>query len=181
MVIEPVGGRLAQAMLAMTRSSSADQNPSAGAGFARSTWSAASAVSVTPAETASAPTPGRSINTPNISRAARLRRSGERGEKARVEMFETMINLKPENQWRPGVTVDALTAEMDKALQFPGISNAWSHGTGSELMQRIAVPMIGGIVSSTTLVVIPAVYAMIKGCQLLHAAAREQPAPSPAK
>ena len=41
----------------------------------------------------------------------------------------------------------------------------WSTGTGSEVMQRIAVPMIGGMVSSTvlTLIVIPAVYALIKG------------------
>jgi Cu(I)/Ag(I) efflux system membrane protein CusA/SilA len=41
----------------------------------------------------------------------------------------------------------------------------WSHGTGSEVMQRIAVPMIGGMVSSTvlTLVVIPAIYALVKG------------------
>jgi Cu(I)/Ag(I) efflux system membrane protein CusA/SilA len=41
----------------------------------------------------------------------------------------------------------------------------WAHGTGSEVMSRIAVPMIGGMVSSTilTLVVIPAVYALIKG------------------
>ena len=41
----------------------------------------------------------------------------------------------------------------------------WSHGTGSELMQRIAVPMIGGMVSSTvlTLVVIPAIYGVVKG------------------
>jgi Cu(I)/Ag(I) efflux system membrane protein CusA/SilA len=45
---------------------------------------------------------------------------------APVEMFETIINLKPEAQWRSGVTVDTLTAEMDKALQFPGISNAWT-------------------------------------------------------
>ena len=45
---------------------------------------------------------------------------------APVEMFETIINLKPEDQWRPGVTVDSLTADMDKALQFPGISNAWT-------------------------------------------------------
>jgi copper/silver efflux system protein len=45
---------------------------------------------------------------------------------APVEMFETIINLKPEDQWHPGVTVDTLTAEMDKALQFPGISNAWT-------------------------------------------------------
>jgi len=41
----------------------------------------------------------------------------------------------------------------------------WSTGTGSEVMQRIAVPMVGGMVSSTilTLLVIPAIYAMIKG------------------
>ena len=41
----------------------------------------------------------------------------------------------------------------------------WSTGTGSEVMQRIAVPMIGGMISSTvlTLIVIPAVYALIKG------------------
>jgi copper/silver efflux system protein len=42
------------------------------------------------------------------------------------EMFETIINLKPKQQWRPGVTVDSLIAEMDKALQFPGVSNAWT-------------------------------------------------------
>jgi Cu(I)/Ag(I) efflux system membrane protein CusA/SilA len=45
---------------------------------------------------------------------------------APVEMFETIINLKPEDQWRPSVTVDTLIAEMNKALQFPGISNAWT-------------------------------------------------------
>jgi Cu(I)/Ag(I) efflux system membrane protein CusA/SilA len=44
----------------------------------------------------------------------------------------------------------------------------WSHGTGSEVMQRIAVPMIGGMVSSTilTLVVIPAIYAVVKSIRL---------------
>ena len=45
---------------------------------------------------------------------------------APTEMFETLINLKPENQWRPGMTLDKLTSEMDKALQFPGVSNAWT-------------------------------------------------------
>jgi Cu(I)/Ag(I) efflux system membrane protein CusA/SilA len=44
----------------------------------------------------------------------------------------------------------------------------WSTGTGSEVMQRIAVPMIGGMVSSTllTLIVIPAIYAVVKGISL---------------
>ena len=44
----------------------------------------------------------------------------------------------------------------------------WSHGTGAEVMSRIAVPMIGGMVSSTalTLIVIPAIYAIVKGWRL---------------
>ena len=42
------------------------------------------------------------------------------------EMFETIINLKPQVEWRHGVTIDSLTAEMDRALQFPGVSNAWT-------------------------------------------------------
>ncbi len=45
---------------------------------------------------------------------------------APLEMVETVINLKPESEWRPGVTVDSLIAEMDAALQFPGVSNAWT-------------------------------------------------------
>ena len=45
---------------------------------------------------------------------------------APTEMFETVINLKPESEWRAGMTTDKLIAEMDKALQFPGVSNAWT-------------------------------------------------------
>ena len=45
---------------------------------------------------------------------------------APTEMVETVINLKPEREWRPGLTVDKLVAEMDRSLQFPGVSNAWT-------------------------------------------------------
>ncbi|ACI91176.1 cation efflux system protein CusA [Afipia carboxidovorans OM5] len=45
---------------------------------------------------------------------------------APMEMFETIINLKPKSEWRPGVTIDSLKTEMDSALQFPGVSNAWT-------------------------------------------------------
>jgi copper/silver efflux system protein len=45
---------------------------------------------------------------------------------APTEMFETVINLKPDSEWRAGMSVDKLIAEMDKALQFPGVSNAWT-------------------------------------------------------
>jgi Cu(I)/Ag(I) efflux system membrane protein CusA/SilA len=45
----------------------------------------------------------------------------------------------------------------------------WSTGAGSEVMRRIAVPMVGGMISSTvlTLVVIPAIYALVKR-RLVH-------------
>ena len=45
---------------------------------------------------------------------------------APTEMFETIINLKPKSEWRPGLTIDGLKNEMDSALQFPGVSNAWT-------------------------------------------------------
>jgi Cu(I)/Ag(I) efflux system membrane protein CusA/SilA len=45
---------------------------------------------------------------------------------APTEMFETVINLKPESEWRPGLTTDKLIAEMDQALQFPGVANSWT-------------------------------------------------------
>jgi copper/silver efflux system protein len=53
----------------------------------------------------------------------------------------------------------------------------WAHGTGSEVMSRIAVPMIGGMVSSTilTLLVIPAVYALVKGRGLVLRGAGVRP------
>jgi copper/silver efflux system protein len=44
----------------------------------------------------------------------------------------------------------------------------WTHSTGAEVMQRIAVLMIGGMVSSIllTLIVIPAIYTFVKGMRL---------------
>ncbi len=47
-------------------------------------------------------------------------------DSAPLEMSETLINLKPEATWRTGMTVDTLIAEMDTALQIPGVSNAWT-------------------------------------------------------
>jgi copper/silver efflux system protein len=49
----------------------------------------------------------------------------------------------------------------------------WGTGTGSEVMSRIAAPMVGGMISSTvlTLVVIPAIYALVKGWRLGRVAA----------
>ncbi|HEX2685091.1 MAG TPA: CusA/CzcA family heavy metal efflux RND transporter [Kofleriaceae bacterium] len=42
------------------------------------------------------------------------------------EMFETVVNLKPESQWRPGMTQDKLVAELDRVVRVPGLANAWT-------------------------------------------------------
>ncbi|MGH9833650.1 MAG: efflux RND transporter permease subunit, partial [Blastocatellia bacterium] len=44
---------------------------------------------------------------------------------APVNMNETIVHLKPREQWRPGMTRDKLIAEMDEKLQMPGVSNIW--------------------------------------------------------
>lgn len=45
---------------------------------------------------------------------------------APLSMIETIIRLKPEEEWRPGMTIKKLMAEMDKAINFPGVTNAWT-------------------------------------------------------
>jgi Cu(I)/Ag(I) efflux system membrane protein CusA/SilA len=45
---------------------------------------------------------------------------------APFSMMEVVVELKPREQWRPGLTYEGLVAEMDKALQLPGVSNAWT-------------------------------------------------------
>ncbi|MDH4368273.1 MAG: CusA/CzcA family heavy metal efflux RND transporter [Nitrospira sp.] len=45
---------------------------------------------------------------------------------APFSMIETVIELKPKEQWRPGVTYERLIDEMDQALQFPGVTNSWT-------------------------------------------------------
>ena len=41
-------------------------------------------------------------------------------------MTETIVHLKPRAQWRPGMTLDALRAEMSRAVQLPGVANIWT-------------------------------------------------------
>jgi len=45
---------------------------------------------------------------------------------APLSMIETIIRLKPEDQWRPGMTQEKLVDEMNAALHFPGLTNAWT-------------------------------------------------------
>lgn len=45
---------------------------------------------------------------------------------APINMNETIIHLKPAEQWRPGMTRDALIAEMDERISMPGVTNIWT-------------------------------------------------------
>jgi Cu(I)/Ag(I) efflux system membrane protein CusA/SilA len=45
---------------------------------------------------------------------------------APLEMFETVITLKPESEWRPGMTVEALKNEMNEILTIPGVANSFT-------------------------------------------------------
>ena len=45
---------------------------------------------------------------------------------APLSMIETTITLKPEDQWREGMTIEKLVNELDAAIQFPGLTNAWT-------------------------------------------------------
>ncbi|MCH8157010.1 MAG: efflux RND transporter permease subunit, partial [Nitrospinae bacterium] len=45
---------------------------------------------------------------------------------APLSMIETTIMLKPESEWRPGMTLKSLIAELDAAVKIPGLTNAWT-------------------------------------------------------
>ncbi len=45
---------------------------------------------------------------------------------APLSMIETTITLRPESEWREGMTLDKLVDELDKAIQYPGLTNAWT-------------------------------------------------------
>ncbi|MGE0769529.1 MAG: efflux RND transporter permease subunit [Hyphomicrobiaceae bacterium] len=61
-----------------------------------------------------------------LSVFGKVGRAGTATDPAPTEMFEIIINLKDSSEWRDGMTLDKLINEMDRALQFPGVSNAWT-------------------------------------------------------
>ncbi|MDE2030412.1 MAG: efflux RND transporter permease subunit, partial [Alphaproteobacteria bacterium] len=94
-----------------------------------------------------------------------------------VYLDHTYEKMKASRQGQPITMADLYAAIMEGAVErvrpkmmtvsaiMAGLLPImWSHGAGSDVMQRIAVPMLGGMVSSTmlTLIVIPAVYALVK-------------------
>jgi copper/silver efflux system protein len=63
---------------------------------------------------------------------------------AGLDMFETTITLKPEEEWRQGMTYDRLVATMDSAVRLPGVTNAWTmpiQGRNDMLATGIRTPV----------------------------------------
>jgi Cu/Ag efflux pump CusA len=89
------------------------------------------------------------------------------GEVASVALTRGPSSIRTENGQLAFISMStsgiAISAAMSPMLRPP-----WSTRTGSEVMQRIAVSMIGGMISSTilTLIVIPAIYGLINGWNL---------------
>jgi len=64
---------------------------------------------------------------PEVNRVfGKIGRAETSTDAAPLSMLETTINLKPETQWREGMTTEKLIKEMDAALHFPGLTNAWT-------------------------------------------------------
>lgn len=57
---------------------------------------------------------------------AKVARADTSTDPAPLNMTETIVHLKPKDQWRDGMTIDRLRAEMGRAAQLPGVSNIWT-------------------------------------------------------
>ena len=58
--------------------------------------------------------------------AGKAGRANTATDPASLDMAETVINLKPESEWRAGMTPDKLIAELDQRVRLPGVVNAWT-------------------------------------------------------
>src|SRR5687767_9379167 len=57
---------------------------------------------------------------------AKVARADTSTDPAPLNMTETIVHLKPAHQWRAGMTLDRLRAEMGRAVQMPGVANIWT-------------------------------------------------------
>ncbi|MDP3513507.1 MAG: efflux RND transporter permease subunit, partial [Sulfuritalea sp.] len=94
--------------------------------------------------------------------AAQARCTAENRRAASADLYAAVMEGAVERVRPKMMTVTAIMAGLLPIM--------WGTGTGSEVMSRIAAPMVGGMISSTvlTLAVIPAIYALVKEWQLRH-------------
>lgn len=75
---------------------------------------------------------------------------------APLSMFESVIQLKPESEWRKGMTFDKIVQELDQSVQVPGLQNAWlmpirtridmqSTGINTPIGLKVSGPDLAGI------------------------------------
>jgi len=57
---------------------------------------------------------------------AKVGRADTSTDPSPLNMTETIVHLRPKAQWRPGMTIDRLRAELDRATTLPGVSNIWT-------------------------------------------------------
>ena len=90
------------------------------------------------------------------------RRSAEGAMMTRRDLYDAIIEGAVMRVRPKMMTVTAIIAGLLPIM--------WSHGTGADVMKRIAAPMVGGMVTSTilTLIVIPVIYEMWRGWQMRH-------------
>ena len=63
---------------------------------------------------------------PEVERVfGKIGRADTATDPAPLTMIETVVQLKPQSQWRAGMTVDRLIEELDRTVDFPGLTNAW--------------------------------------------------------
>ncbi len=65
-------------------------------------------------------------SVPEVKRVfGKIGRAETATDPAPLEMVETMVQLKPRAEWRPGMTPEKLVEELDRLLQLPGLANIW--------------------------------------------------------
>jgi copper/silver efflux system protein len=66
-------------------------------------------------------------NVPEVARVfGKIGRAETATDAAPLSMIETTIQLKPKSEWRPGMTIQKLIAELDRTVRLPGVTNAWT-------------------------------------------------------
>jgi copper/silver efflux system protein len=84
-------------------------------------------VSITEAQAVAQQTNRIVMQFPEVEHAlAKIGRSTSPLDPAPLEMMETTIELKPQSEWPAGMTIEKLTSQMDAAIRFPGVTNAWT-------------------------------------------------------
>jgi Cu(I)/Ag(I) efflux system membrane protein CusA/SilA len=67
------------------------------------------------------------MRVPEVAYAvAKVGRADTSTDPSPLNMTETIVHLKPREEWRPGMTLDRLRAEMGKVVELPGVTNIWT-------------------------------------------------------